>query len=171
VIWTDVHPAGETWPTRHMHFMLGPRMALDHMYLTWSTYSNLLLVINNVRRILLLPRKSASDSTSQPGWVARGTRLSFSPNTTIEVVDLSQTYVDGRLLGLLGPHLQYAISTFSTCSWGATHRSLTDTGGGYNLGGASLSHHTSRPSQPMLLHFPPKGLARSQVNQSNKFSN
>jgi hypothetical protein len=89
--------------------------------------------------------------------------LSFSPNITIEVVCLSQTSVDGRLLGLLGPYHQYAISTFNTCLRGPTHRSLTNTGGGYNLGGASLPHHTLWPSQLRVLCFPPKGPVRSQV--------
>jgi hypothetical protein len=42
----------------------------------------------------LLLRKSALDSTSQPDGVARGTRLSFSPNTTIEAVRLSQASVN-----------------------------------------------------------------------------
>jgi hypothetical protein len=76
-------------------------MTLDHMYLTWSVYSNLSQVINSVRGILLLLRKSAPDSTSQPNLVAYGTRLSFSPHTAIETVDLSQASVDGRQLRLL----------------------------------------------------------------------
>jgi hypothetical protein len=43
---------------------------------------------------------------------------------------------------LLGPYHQHAIGTFNTCSRGPTHRSLTDTGRGYNLGGAGLPHTT-----------------------------
>jgi hypothetical protein len=73
--------------------------------------------------------------------VARETRLSFSPNITIEAVRLSQALVNSRLLGLLGPYHQHVISTFNTYLWGTTHRSLTDTGGGYNLEGAGLPHH------------------------------
>jgi hypothetical protein len=42
----------------------------------------------------LLSRKSAPDSTSQLDWVAYGTHLNFSPNTTIEAEILSQAYVD-----------------------------------------------------------------------------
>jgi hypothetical protein len=64
---------------------------------------------------------------------------------------------------LTGPYHQHTIGTFNTCSRGATHHSLTDTSGGYNLGGVGLPHQTSRPSEPTVLHFPPKGLARSQV--------
>jgi hypothetical protein len=119
----------------------------------WSTYSNLSWVINSVGRILLLPRKSAPDSTSQLDWVARVTRLSFSPNTAIEAVGLSQSSVDGRLLGLLGSYDQHAIDTFNTCSRGPTHRSLTDKGGCYNLGGAGLPHHTLQPFQPTVFTF------------------
>jgi hypothetical protein len=81
----------------------------------------------------LLPRKSAPDSTSQPGWVVRGTHLNFSPNTTIEAVHLSQAPVGGRLLGLPGPYHRHTIDTFNTCSRIPTHRSLTDTGGGYHI--------------------------------------
>jgi hypothetical protein len=88
--------------------------------------------------------------------VAHGTRLSFSPNTAIEAVGLSQVFIDGELLGLLDPYYQHVIGTFNTCSRGPTHRSLTDTGGGYNLEGVSLPHYTLRPSQP-------KGPTRTQV--------
>jgi hypothetical protein len=76
--------------------------------------------------------------------------------------------IDSRLLGLPGPYRWHAISTFNTCSWGPTHQSLTDTGEGYNLGGAGFRHTTPRPSQPMVLHFSPKGPARSQVIQSQQ---
>jgi hypothetical protein len=34
---------------------------------------------------------------------------------------------------------------------------------GYNIGGASLPHHTSQPSQLIVLHFLSKGPVRSQV--------
>jgi hypothetical protein len=155
---------GNTWPTRHTYSMLGSCLALDHMYVTWSAYSNLSWVINSVGQILLFMRKNAPNSTSQLSWVARRTRLSFSPNTTNEGVGLSQTSIDGRLLGLLGPYHQHVIGTLNTSSWGPTHWSLTDTGGGYNLGGASFPYHTPWPSQPTVLRFPPKGPAQSQVN-------
>jgi hypothetical protein len=48
-------------------------------------------------------------------------------------------------IGLLGPYHQDMISMFNTCSWGPTHRSLTETGGRYNLGGASYPHPSPRP--------------------------
>jgi hypothetical protein len=62
-----------------------------------------------------------------------------------------QSSVDNQLLGLPGLYLWHAIGTFNTCSRVPTSQSLTDTGGGYNLGGA---------------RFPPKGPARSQIIQS-----
>jgi hypothetical protein len=61
-------------------------------------------------------------------------------------------------IGLLGLYLQHVISTFNICSREPTHQSLIITGGGYNLGGVGLPHHTTQPSQPM---WP----AWSQVNQ------
>jgi hypothetical protein len=69
-------------------------------------------------------------------------------------------------VSLLGIYLRHVISTFNTCSRGPTHRFLTDTGGGYNLKGADLPHHTPHSSQPMVLRFPPKRPVRSQVNPS-----
>jgi hypothetical protein len=52
---------------------------------------------------------------------------------------------------------------FNTCSQGPTHLSLTDTDGGYNLGGVDFLHHTPHPSQPTALRLPSKGLAWSLV--------
>jgi hypothetical protein len=83
----------------------------------------------------------------------RGSVPSFSPKPTNEAVDLSQASVDDKLLGLLGPYHQHAISTFNTCSRGPTYRSLTDTVEGYNLGGAGSSHTTPRPSQLVISPF------------------
>jgi hypothetical protein len=55
-------------------------------------------------------------------------------------------------------------SVRSILARGANLLCLIDTGRRYNLGGVNLSHHTPRPSQLMVLRFPPKGPARSQVN-------
>jgi hypothetical protein len=44
----------------------------------------------------------------------------------------SQTYVDCKLLGILGPYHRHAISTFNTFLQVPTPRSLTDTGRGYH---------------------------------------
>jgi hypothetical protein len=53
----DVHPAGETRPTRHTHPMLSPRMVPDYTYLTRSMYSNLLRSRQQQWAEPLLPRK------------------------------------------------------------------------------------------------------------------
>jgi hypothetical protein len=63
----------------------------------------------------------------------RGSVPSFSLITANEAVGKRQAYVDNQQLGLSGPYHRHAIGTFNTCSWGPTHRSLTDTGGGYHI--------------------------------------
>jgi hypothetical protein len=65
----------------------------------------------------------------------------------------SQAFIDGRLVGLLGPYHQHAIGTFNTCSQRPTHRSLTDMGRGYNLGGVGFPPTTLRPSQLAVSPF------------------
>jgi hypothetical protein len=78
----------------------------------------------------------------------------------------SQPSIDNRLLGLLGLYLWHVIDMFNTYSRGSTHRSLIDTGDGYNFEGVDFPDHTPQPSQPMVLYFLPKGPVRSQVIQS-----
>jgi hypothetical protein len=56
---------------------------------------------------------------------------------------------------------QHVINMFNTCSQEPIHRSLTNTGRSYNLGGAGLPHHTPQPFQPAVLRFPPRGPSRS----------
>jgi hypothetical protein len=99
---------GKTRPTRHTLSTFGPCMALGHIYLTWSTYSNLSWSHQQSWAGPLLPRKMALDTVH---------------------------------------------NTFNTCSRGPTHRSLTDTGGCYSLGGADFPHTTPRPSQPAVSTF------------------
>jgi hypothetical protein len=149
----DVHPAGNTWYTWHMRFPSkstytthtlptgGPR--------TWQPFT---LTQQSWTDSLLL-RKSASDSTYQPGWVAYGTCLSFSPKYNHWSIALKPNiYWWTDYIDLLDPYHQHVISMFNICSRGPTHRSLTDTGGGYNLGGADFS---------------PKGPTRSLVYPSS----
>jgi hypothetical protein len=78
----------------------------------------------------------------------------------------SQTFINIRLLGLSGTYHWHAIDTFNTCSWWPTERSLTDTGGGYNLVGAGLPHIHSPTFPTSCLPFPlvaPLGLHFNQV--------
>jgi hypothetical protein len=111
----------------------------------------------------LLPRKSAPDFTSQPDWVVRRTRLSFSPNTAIKAVHLSQASVGGKLLGLSGPYHRHVIGTFNTCLWVSTPRSLTDTGGGYDIENLGIATTLSLPFPSEGSTDPPNGPARSQI--------
>jgi hypothetical protein len=88
-------------------------------------------------------------------------------------VGVKLSSVDGRLLGLLGPYHQHAIGTFNTCSRGLTHQSLTDTGGSYNLGGASFPHTTPWPSQQVIstshLRAPPDLQINQALETKSKF--
>jgi hypothetical protein len=83
-----------------------------------------------------------------------GPHLVSLPLTIIEVVEKAKYLLAISYIGLLGPYHQHVISTFNTCSQGSTHRSLTNTGGGYNLRGVGFSHHTPRSSQLAVLRFP-----------------
>jgi hypothetical protein len=124
---------------------------------------NILCLPNRVGQIHCSQEKSAFDSTSQPGWVARGIRLSFSPKHN-HWSSVLKPNICWRIayIGLIGAYLQHVISTFNTCSQGPTHLSSIDTGEGYNLGGVGLPNHTSRPSQMTALRFPPKGPTRGE---------
>jgi hypothetical protein len=62
--------------------------------------------------------------------------------------------------------INWSSTKLTATNKGPTHQSLTDIDGGYSLGGANLPHHTPRPSQPMIVRFPPKGPVRSQVIHS-----
>jgi hypothetical protein len=149
---------GKTRPTRHVCFPRQSTYTRCMLPAVVPVRDNLSRVTDMVGRILLLPRKSAPDSTSQPGWVTHGTRLSFSPKTTIEAVGLNQAHVDGRLLGLPGPYHWHAIGTFNTCSRVPTPQSLTDTGGGYHIEnlGIATTLFPSFPSEGFT--DPPKWL-------------
>jgi hypothetical protein len=147
---------GKTRPTRHVCF---PRQ---------STYTRCMLPVGGPRTWqpfmshqqgwtdVLLPRKSAPDSTSQPGWVVRGTHLSFSPNTAIEAVHLSQAPVGDRLLVLPGLYHWHVIGMFNTCSRVPTPRSLTDTGESYHIENLRIATALSPPFPSEGSTDPPK---------------
>jgi hypothetical protein len=138
----------KSWQTCHTLSALSPRMVYEHTYLTRSTYSNLSYSRQQIWTDPLHPRRRAPDTTAN-GAVGK-----------------SQAFVDNRLLGLPGPYHQHAIGMFNICSRGPTHRSLTDTGGGYNLRGAGLPRTTPWPYQPAVSPFhlrAPPGLQFNQV--------
>jgi hypothetical protein len=105
-------------------------------------------------QIPLLPRKRAPDNPQHAGWLIHGSVPSFSPEPANEARGVSQASDSDQLLGLPGPYYRHVIGTFNTCSRRPTERSLTDTGGGYNLGGAGFPRTTPRPSWPVVSSFP-----------------
>jgi hypothetical protein len=102
-------------------------------------------------------------------------RTQLLSHNSQRAVGKSQAPVDNRLLGLPGSYHRHAIGTFNTCSRGPNERSLIDTGGGYNLGGASLPCTHSLIFSTSCLHFllmAPPDLQFNQVpaiNQSFEF--
>jgi hypothetical protein len=69
------------------------------------------------------------DRLAQPSpWVTS----SFLPHIRLSVGERGLDQVLTQLHRLTGPIYQHVIGTFNTCSRGTTHRSLTDTDGGYN---------------------------------------
>jgi hypothetical protein len=147
---------GKIWPTWHVCFprqsTYAQRMLPAGGPCTWQPFT---LTQQNWTDSLL-PRKSTPDSTSQPGWVVYGTRLSFSPKTASEVVYLSQTSVDNMLLGLPGPYHRHAIGTFNTCSRVPVPRSLIDTDGGYHIENLGIATLLSPPFSFEGFTDPPK---------------
>jgi hypothetical protein len=106
-------------------------------------------------------KKGSWHNPQHSGWPIRRSATQFLSQDKHWSSNESQTYVDNKLYRFTrritpacNRYIQYLLT-------GPTHRSLTNTGGGYNLGGASLPHHTTRPSQLTILRFPPKGPARS----------
>jgi hypothetical protein len=160
VIRIDVNPARETWYTWHVCF------------LRQSTY---VFVCGNFSRSHqqsladpLLPRKRAPDNI--PSMLAdrsTGPHPISLPSQPLKPWGKSQASVDDKLHQFTRPILQHVISTFNTCSRIPTSWSLTDTDGGYNLGGASFQHHSPCPFQPTVLRFPlrvPPGLRLTILN-------
>jgi hypothetical protein len=156
---------GKTRPTRHMASMINPRMVQDHTYLTRSMHSNPSRDTNSVgqshctREKRLLTQSTARWLTDP--WVC----TQFLSQASQWSSEESQTSVDSRLLDLPDPYHWHAISTFNTCSRGSTHRSLTDTGRGYNLGGTGFTHIHSPTFPTSCLHFPLRAPPSLYFNQ------
>jgi hypothetical protein len=103
-----------------------------------------------------LPTQSTARRLTNP-WV----RTQCLSQANLEAVGEKPSIRRWQATSLTGPisptcdrYVQYLLA-------GASHRFLTNIGGGYSLEGASFPHTTSQPSQPMVLPFIPKGLARS----------
>jgi hypothetical protein len=153
---------GKTWPTRHVSF---PRQS---MY-AWCTLpaggSRTWQPFARRRQIWIDPtaleKKGSWHNLHHADWPIHGSVPSLSLEPANEAGGVSQAPDGDQLLGLPGPYHRHAIGTFNTCSRGPTERSLIDTDGGYNLGGAGLPHTHSLTFPTSCLPFPlvaPPGL-------------
>jgi hypothetical protein len=164
-IWIDVHPVGE-----NLIHMIHTLLVSIHICHTYAFRGQSLYVSTFHADSTKLDRFTTLEKKCS--WLLLSAQLSGpwdSPQFLSQYNYWSSVLKPNICwwtcyISLLGPYHQHVINTLNTCSWGLTHRSLTDTGGGYNLGGVGLPHHTLRPSQPTFIYFPPKGPARSQVN-------
>jgi hypothetical protein len=138
----------KTWPTCHTLLTLSPHMALDHTYLTWSTYSNISWSHQQQWTEPLLPIQSTArrltDLLVCTQFLSRTNHWSSGGKATI---------CWRQTIRFTGPIYQHVIGTFNTCSRGSTHRSLTNTSGSYNLRGVIFTHTTPWPSQPSISTF------------------
>jgi hypothetical protein len=145
---------GQTRPTRHVRFLRHPTYTRRTLPAgsphTWQTFMKSSTAMD---RATAPEKKGSRHNPQHAGWPIRGSVPSFSPEAAIEAVGVKTSSVSNQLLGLPGPYHWHVIGTFNTCSRGSTHQSLTDTGGGYNLGSAGFSHTTPRPSQPVVSPF------------------
>jgi hypothetical protein len=117
-------------------------------------------------RVTAPEKKGSRHNPQHIGWPIRGSILSFSPESTNEVVEKAKISMNSRLLGLPGSYHRHAIGTFNTCSRGPTHPSLTNTSGGYNIGGAGLPHTHSPTFPTSCLYFFLSATPGLQFNQA-----
>jgi hypothetical protein len=146
-----------------------------HLVHVWSTtirnscgphIATFQIVVNRFEQIHYTREEGLSTQSTAGRSSDPRARTQLLSHNIQRAVGKSQAPVDNRLLGLPGPYHRHAIGTFNTCSRGPTERSLIDSGGGYNLGGAGLPYIHS-PTFPISCpHFPlvaPPGLHFSQV--------
>jgi hypothetical protein len=142
----DVHPAGEN-PTNTSHAFHAPSAYSPRPYVsTWLMYSNLSrsrqqIWTDPLAREEGLPTQSTARRLTDL-WV----RIQLLSHNSQWSSGKKSSFCWQLATRLTGPIYQHTINTFNTCSREPTHRSLTDTGGGYNLGRANFSHTTPWPS-------------------------
>jgi hypothetical protein len=158
---------GKTRPTRHVRFLCQFTYARRMLPVGGPRTGQPFIQSSTDLNRSTTPEKNGSRHI--PQHADRPIRRSvpnFSPTTANGALGKSQASVDIRLLVLSGPYHRHENSTFNTCSRGPTKRSLIDTDGCYNLGGASLLY-THSPTFPIsCLHFPllaPPGLHFDQA--------
>jgi hypothetical protein len=90
----------------------------------------------------------------------------IDPQVRTQFLSRANQWSSGESQNIPGTYHRHAIGTFNTCLRGPTHRSLTDTGGGYNLGGAGLPHTHSSTFPTSWLHFSLRALLGLEFNQA-----
>jgi hypothetical protein len=122
---------GKTRPTRHTHPTLSPHMVPHHMYLMRSMHGNLLHSPHEVETCPYTRKKSWRPKNRLARLSSWITSFSLS-HDSLGAGERSFDHMITQLHQLTGPIYQHAIGMFNSCSRGPTHRSLTNTGGGYN---------------------------------------
>jgi hypothetical protein len=103
VIRIDVHPAGETRPTRHTHPTLSPLMVPDHTYCPRSIHSNLSCSHQQSWAGHYYEKKGSWHNPQHVGRPIHGYVPCFSPKTTIEVVGAKPIFYWRPATRLTGP--------------------------------------------------------------------
>jgi hypothetical protein len=116
-------------------------------------------------RVTAPEKKGSQHNPQHDGWLIRGFIPNFSPRGNHWSCGGKATLCWWQATKLTRPIYRHAIGTFNTCSQGTTHRSLTNTGGGYNLRGVGYPHTTPWPSQPTVSTFHLRAPPNLQINQ------
>jgi hypothetical protein len=163
VIRINVHPAGKN-PTNKTHTLLTPVHV--RFLRTVPVHGNLPRATDMVGRSHCSREKGLTTQSPARRLIDPRVRTQFLSRANQWSSGESQTFINSKLLGLPDPYHRHAIGTFNTCSWGPIKRSLTDTGGGYNLEGVGLPHTHSLTFPTSCLPFSlvaPPGLQFNQV--------
>jgi hypothetical protein len=150
----DVHPTGEN-PTNMTCTLHTPiHVCPAYPSCRWSPYVATFHTVVNRFEQIHCPREEGLSTQSiarrlTDPWVCT---LLLSHNSQWSSGEKS-SFCWQLTTRLTGPYHRHAIGTFNTCSWGPTHRSLTDIGGGYSLGGTGLPQITPQPFQPAVSTF------------------
>jgi hypothetical protein len=154
VIWINVHPAWEN--LTNMTCMLPMPI---HVRPSYTSCGRSLYLVTFHEPSTKLSRATAPEkrgfwhNPQHASWPTRRSVPSFSPKPTNEAVGAKPSIYRQQATRFTGPispaydrYVQYLLT-------GPTHRSLTDTGGGYNIGCADLLHTIPRPFQPVASTF------------------
>jgi hypothetical protein len=150
----DVHPAGENPTNMTCTLHTSVHVRLTYTSCGRSPYVATFHEPSTEWRRATAPEKMGSRHNPQhASWPICGSVSSFSPKPTNEIVGAKSSIYRWYATSFIGPisptydqYIQYLLA-------GPTHRSLTNTGGGYNFGGAVFPHTTPRYSQPAVSPF------------------